>query len=59
MLEKFDFPEGFRAGTELRGINLGASRQPLTEQQRRDRLDLQDRLQKAFQQFALGSAVRS
>jgi dihydrodipicolinate synthase/N-acetylneuraminate lyase len=32
-----DFPEGFRAAVELRGIRLGASRQPLTEKQRAER----------------------
>ncbi len=32
-----DFPEGFRAAVELRGIRLGASRQPLTDQQRGER----------------------
>ena len=32
-----DFPEGFRAAVELRGIHLGASRQPLTDGQRGDR----------------------
>ena len=28
-----DFPEGFRAAVQLRGINLGKSRQPLSESQ--------------------------
>jgi dihydrodipicolinate synthase/N-acetylneuraminate lyase len=32
-----DFPEGFRAAVELRGIRLGASRQPLTDKQRAER----------------------
>jgi dihydrodipicolinate synthase/N-acetylneuraminate lyase len=32
-----DFPEGFRAAVELRGIHLGASRQPLTDKQRTER----------------------
>lgn len=35
-----DFPEGFRAAVELRGIKLGRSRQPMTENQRIDRAAL-------------------
>jgi dihydrodipicolinate synthase/N-acetylneuraminate lyase len=37
MLSSADFPEGFRAAVELRGIRLGASRQPLTDKQRAER----------------------
>ena len=41
MLGAGDFPEGFRAGVELRGFQLGASRQPQTESQRIDRVAVQ------------------
>jgi dihydrodipicolinate synthase/N-acetylneuraminate lyase len=41
MLTSADFPEGFRAAVELRGIRLGRSRQPLTERQQADRAELQ------------------
>ena len=41
MLFSFDFPEGFRAGTEIRGFRLGRSRQPLSEAQRVDRAALE------------------
>src|SRR5436190_1764756 len=36
MLYSTDFPEGFRAAVQLRGINLGQSRQPQSEVQRID-----------------------
>jgi len=41
MLFSFDFPEGFRAGVEIRGFRLGRSRQPLSETQRVDRAALE------------------
>ncbi|MEP0844676.1 MAG: dihydrodipicolinate synthase family protein [Phycisphaerae bacterium] len=41
MLFSADFPEGFRAGAELRGFNFGPSRQPLSEAQRVDRAAIQ------------------
>jgi 4-hydroxy-tetrahydrodipicolinate synthase len=41
MLFSFDFPEGFRAGVEIRGFRLGRSRQPLSEAQRVDRAALE------------------
>jgi dihydrodipicolinate synthase/N-acetylneuraminate lyase len=46
MLQSADFPEGFRAAVELRGIRLGASRQPLTEQQQIDRMALATNLKR-------------
>ncbi|MEX0777184.1 MAG: dihydrodipicolinate synthase family protein [Phycisphaeraceae bacterium] len=45
MLYSADFPEGFRAAVELRGLRLGASRQPLSEVQRIDREALSQVLQ--------------
>jgi 4-hydroxy-tetrahydrodipicolinate synthase len=41
MLYSADFPEGFRAGVELRGFVMGASRQPMSADQRVDRATLQ------------------
>jgi dihydrodipicolinate synthase/N-acetylneuraminate lyase len=40
-----EFPEGFRAGVELRGFQMGRGRQPQTELQRVDRETLQKKLQ--------------
>jgi 4-hydroxy-tetrahydrodipicolinate synthase len=37
MLFSADFPIGFRAAVELRGIRLGESRQPMSDQQKVDR----------------------
>src|SRR5205814_1687750 len=39
-----DFPEGFRAGVELRGFNMGRGRQPLSEKQQVDREKLRETL---------------
>jgi len=41
MLFSADFPEGFRAGVEIRGFRTGRSRQPLSEAQRIDRAALE------------------
>jgi 4-hydroxy-tetrahydrodipicolinate synthase len=41
MLYSADFPEGVRAAVELRGFQLGSSRQPLSEPQQTDRAALQ------------------
>lgn len=40
LLYTLDFPEGFRVGAELRGFRFGASRQPLSESQQRERTKL-------------------
>jgi 4-hydroxy-tetrahydrodipicolinate synthase len=45
MLYSADFPEGFRAGVELRGFKTGRSRQPQTEPQHIDHRTLQNVLQ--------------
>ena len=41
MLYSFEFPDGFRLGASLRGFDFGPGRQPTTEQQRRDRAQLE------------------
>ena len=45
MLQGADFPDGFRAGIELRGFNMGATRQPNTKPQTLDRAVLKRRLE--------------
>jgi len=45
MLYSADFPEGFRAAVELRGFQVGASRQPRSEHQQFDFVTLQRVLQ--------------
>src|SRR3954447_22869217 len=45
MLFSADFPEGFRAAAELRGINFGRGRQPMSDKQRIDRERLPHPLQ--------------
>jgi dihydrodipicolinate synthase/N-acetylneuraminate lyase len=44
MLYSVDFPDGFRAGVELRGFNMGQSRQPTSDSQRAERLALKEKL---------------
>jgi 4-hydroxy-tetrahydrodipicolinate synthase len=44
MLTRVDFPEGFRAGVELRGIRMGAGRQPLSDQHRQTLEELRGEL---------------
>ena len=53
MLFSADFPEGFRAGVELRGFDFGASRQPLSEAQSVDRVELQRVLQCILADFGV------
>lgn len=51
MLYSADFPEGFRAAVELRGFNMGRSRQPLSSAQQIDRGALQRVLQCILSDF--------
>jgi 4-hydroxy-tetrahydrodipicolinate synthase len=51
MLDHFEFPDGFRAATELRGFNLGRGRQPQTEVQRARRAALIPNVQRALARF--------
>ena len=62
MLELFDalvyaadFPEGVRVAVELRGFNMGPSRQPATENQRVDRAALSRVMQCIISDFGLTS----
>jgi 4-hydroxy-tetrahydrodipicolinate synthase len=45
MLYQFEFPDGFRAGVEMRGFDFGRSRQPQTPSQQAERAKLKDLLQ--------------
>src|SRR5262249_6081687 len=51
MLFNADFPEGFRAGVELRGFDMGRGRQPLSDKQWGDREKLQHALQCILSDF--------
>ena len=51
MLYSADFPEGFRAAVELRGFQVGPSRQPQTDRQKVDFAALQKVLQCILGEF--------
>ena len=53
MLNPFEFPDGFRAGAELRGFNFGQARQPMTGKQQTDRSQLRDVLQCILSDFGV------
>jgi 4-hydroxy-tetrahydrodipicolinate synthase len=59
MLYSADFPEGFRAGVEVRGFAMGRSRQPLSEAQRVDRAGLSRLLQCILADFGYVDAPSS
>jgi len=56
MLYSADFPEGFRAAVELRGFNMGRSRQPLSATQQFDREKLQQLLRCILADFGFVEA---
>ena len=51
-----DFPEGFRAGVELRGFRMGESRQPHTAEQRTERDRLATRVRGILERLGVDSA---
>jgi 4-hydroxy-tetrahydrodipicolinate synthase len=51
-----DFPEGFRVGVELRGIDIGRGRQPQSEKQEVDRAALAGMLQCLLSDFGFVNA---
>lgn len=53
-----DFPDGFRLGAELRGFQMGHSRQPQSQLQLSQRLALADRIRPLIQPWASSSAAR-
>jgi 4-hydroxy-tetrahydrodipicolinate synthase len=56
MLYSADFPEGFRAAVELRGFEMGRSRQPLSSTQQLDREKLQQLLRCILADFGFVQA---
>jgi 4-hydroxy-tetrahydrodipicolinate synthase len=65
MLYPFEFPVGFKAAAELRGIHFGTGRLPQTDIQRAEHINLTNILQCILADFELvnppasGCAVRS
>jgi 4-hydroxy-tetrahydrodipicolinate synthase len=53
MLNTFEFPDGFRAGAELRGFRFGHGRQPLSNAQEQDRTALSSVLHCIISDFGL------
>ena len=53
MLLPFEFPDGFRSAAEMRGFNLGRSRQPLSKSQEADSAVLQSVLKCILADFGL------
>jgi 4-hydroxy-tetrahydrodipicolinate synthase len=53
MLNTFEFPDGFRAGAEMRGFQFGRGRQPMTLSQEVDRSALQSLLQCILSDFGV------
>jgi dihydrodipicolinate synthase/N-acetylneuraminate lyase len=56
MVYSADFPEGFRAAVEIRGIKTGRSRQPQSEKQKIDYLTLQNVLRCILADFGCADA---
>ena len=56
MLYTADFPEGFRAAAELRGIKFGAGRQPQTDEQRGNLRKLSSQLQEILKKLEISPA---
>jgi len=56
MLHGADFPDGFRAGVELRGFAMGRSRQPLSGEQTVDRGKLKETLECLIAEFGVVDA---
>lgn len=56
MLYTTDFPEGFRAAAQLRGINFGDSRQPQTDEQRASRAKLAEQLRENLKKLGIQPA---
>ncbi len=56
MLYTTDFPEGFRAAAELRGIKFGESRQPQTDEQRVSRAKLAEQLRENLKKLGIQPA---
>jgi 4-hydroxy-tetrahydrodipicolinate synthase len=53
MITSGDFPDGFRMGAELRGFDMGASRQPLSDSQKAERPDLKNKIRRILLSLGL------
>ncbi len=57
VVQSVDFPDGFRAGVEMRGFRMGASRQPLSEGQRAALQQIKEHLRQFLAAEQLESAA--
>jgi dihydrodipicolinate synthase/N-acetylneuraminate lyase len=59
MLDRFEFPDGFRAAAELRGFHFGRGRQPLTGAQQAEKAALTAALEAILSDLALSAPVKA
>jgi dihydrodipicolinate synthase/N-acetylneuraminate lyase len=59
MIGQFEFPDGFRAATELRGFSFGHVRQPMTEKQKKERMAQKDTLRAMLADLGVAEHVAS
>lgn len=59
MIGQFEFPDGFRAATELRGFSFGHVRQPMTERQKMERMAQKDALRAMLADLGVAEHVAS
>ncbi len=59
MLDKFEFPDGFKFATEMRGFHFGPSRRPLSDAQQADRSVLESDVKRALSDLVEPSAPPS
>jgi dihydrodipicolinate synthase/N-acetylneuraminate lyase len=59
MLGHFEFPDGFRAASELRGFSFGHIRQPMTEGQKKSRTAQKEALRTMLTELGIAELVAS
>jgi dihydrodipicolinate synthase/N-acetylneuraminate lyase len=59
MMGQFEFPDGIRAATELRGFSFGKVRQPMTEKQKKVRAVQKDALRSKLADLGVAEAAES
>jgi dihydrodipicolinate synthase/N-acetylneuraminate lyase len=57
MLGHFEFPDGFRAATELRGFSFGHVRQPMTARQKKERIAQKEALRTMLTDLGVAELV--
>lgn len=57
MLDKFEFPDGFKYATELRGFDFGPTRRPLSAAQQADRTVLESDVKRALSDLVAAEAA--